>query len=253
VLLLVPVALVAAGCSDTVSLDPVAKAAEASAKQSSEHMTMEATFTSGLETVTMRGSGDFQNDPLRADLIFSAGDGAQTVDMHELMAGTTVYVRSNALAGRLPGGKSWLRVDVGNAMKSLGVDLGSLTSQTPADAFARLKAAGTVTKVGGGTIGGTAVTHYSVVLDLGQVTKLTKRLHADVSYAPVDVWVDAGGLVRRMHVAAVYGGSGSATLPQSALDMTMTLSDYGEPVAVTLPTDAETFDASGVVDGLLRK
>ncbi len=248
-----PASLVAAGCSDTVSLDPVAKAAEASTSQTSEHMTLFATVTAGLQTITMTGSGDFQNDPMRGDLDLSAGDGSQTVSIREILEGTTVYLTSNALGGVLPGGKTWMKFDVAKTMKSLGVDLGAVSSQTPADAFARLQASGAVTKVGPATVGGVAVTRYSVLLDPAKVAKLTKGLlQTTVSYAPVDVWVDGKGLVRRMHIAAVYGDS-ATTVPQSTVDMTMTLSDYGEHVSVAPPPDAVTYDAGAVLDGLLRK
>jgi hypothetical protein len=250
-LLLVALVLFAAGCGDTVSLDPVAKAADVSAQQTSEHMTMTATVTSGIQTVTMKGAGDFQNDPNLGQMTLAVTGGPQAISIREVLQGTTVYMTSDLFNGQLPGGKSWLKLDLQKTMKSLGVDFATLSSQSPTDALARLKTSGTVTKLGPQTIGGVATTHYSAILDAGRVAKLTRALGMSISYGPVDAWIDAHGLVRRVHLTAVLDGS--TAVPQAAMEMTMSLSNYGEHVAVTPPPDDETFDVTDLATQFLKK
>jgi len=241
--------LLAAGCGDTLSLDPVAKAADASAKQVSEHLTLSATVTSGVETATMSGSGDFRNNPNVGDLAISVTDAGKTAHMREILDGSTIYMTSDLFAGQLPDGKTWLKLDLEKAMKPLGLDFAALSSQSPTDALTRLRAAGSVTKVGPATVDGVATTHYSVILDLDRVAKLTKGLQ-NVSYGPVEVWVDEQGLVRRMHLTSVQGDS--AGTPQAVLEMTMTLSNYGEPVTVTPPADSSTVDLTDLATQFLK-
>jgi hypothetical protein len=214
-------------------------------------MTMTATVTSGIQTVTMSGSGDFQNDPNLGRMTIAVTGGPQAISMREVLQGTTVYMTSDMFDGRLPGGKTWLKLDLQKAMKSLGVDFATLSSQSPTDALARLRTSGTVTKLGPQRLGGVATTHYSAILDADRVAKLTKSLGVSIAYGPVDVWVDAQGLVRRVHLTAVMDGS--TGVPQAAMEMTMSLSSYGEHVDVTPPPDGETFDVTDLATQVLKK
>jgi hypothetical protein len=162
-----------------------------------------------------------------------------------------MYMTSEVFRGELPDGKTWFALDVAKATKSMGVDLGSLSSQSPADALERLKASGSVKNLGAATIGGVATTHYSAIVDESRVAKLTKALGVSVLYAPVDVWVDAKGLVRRVHMQ--YVQEAGAGLPEATTQMTMSLSNYGEAVHVAVPPAAETFDATDVATSFLKK
>ena len=131
--LLAAIALTASACGgDAVSLDPVAKAADTTSKQTSEHMTMTAVATTGVQTVSMTGSGDFQNSPNLGELTMTVS-GPRSATMRAVIRGTTIYMTSDLFRGQLPDGKSWLALDVAKATKSLGADLGSVTSQSPAE------------------------------------------------------------------------------------------------------------------------
>src|SRR5207253_641290 len=70
--------LVGAGCGDTVSLDPVAQAADTTAHQTSEHMSLTATVTTGTQVITMVGDGDFRNDGNLGTLTARSTSGAMT-------------------------------------------------------------------------------------------------------------------------------------------------------------------------------
>jgi len=102
-----------------------------------------------------------------------------------------------------------------------------------------------VTKVGTETLGGVETTHYTATLDPAKIpngARLQKLTGA--SYQPVDVWIDSDDHVRRLHMAYSMSGSAAAGVGMSN-EMTMTFSDYGKNVDVSVPTDAETFDATG--------
>jgi hypothetical protein len=242
-LLAAAAALTACG-GDTLAVDPVAKAADTTTKAGSEHV--EFLGVSGVEGQKIRitGSGDFRNDPQlgRMTVHFTAGPKAGAIT--EVMKGWRIYMTSPLFARQLPQGKKWMSLDLEKAGKAAGVDFSSLSAQTPGQTLEQLKASGDVRKVGTDTIDGVETTHYTATLDPAKIptgAKLQKLTGA--SYQPVDVWIDADDHVRRMHMA--YSMSGSAAGAELSNEMTMTFSDYGKNVDVTVPTDAETFDATG--------
>lgn len=233
-------AFAAAGCGSGLSLSAVAKAADISSKQTSEHMNLIGTVTAGGKTISMTGDGDFQNDPVLGDMSVSVQAPGQSIAMREIMDGTTVYLSSDQFQSQLPSGKKWVSLDLQQAGRKLGLDVASLESQSPADALAQLKASGGVAKIGTETIDGVQTTHYRATLDPDKLAKVQKQLAkagVDVHYEPVDVWIDGQGLVRREHLH--YATSGVAT---ATTDMTIDLSNYGETVNVAPPSPAETFD-----------
>ena len=207
-------------------------------------MSMTATSSSGGQVVTVTGEGDFRNDPNLGSMTVTASGGLRQITMQAVMDGTTMYMTSDGLRSELPGGKTWLAMDIAKVAKTLGVDMpSSWSSQSPADSLALLRASGsTVTKIGPETVDGLATTHYTAIVNPERAAKVMKALGESVSYQPVDVWVDEQGLVRRMHLA--YSTSGSARLPSTTMDSTITLSDYGEPVNVTVPPSWTTFDVT---------
>ena len=75
--------------------------------------------------------------------------------------------------GLIPGGKSWMKVDVEQAMAALGSGgkaqgLLGATGQSPADALKLLEQVGSVTTVGTETIDGAETTHYRATVDVAE-------------------------------------------------------------------------------------
>jgi hypothetical protein len=249
-LLIAPAVLLLASCGDTLSLDPVAKAATASSKQTSEHMELTAKVTTGGQTVSMTGEGDFRNDPNLGRMTMSVQSAGKTFTMREVLSGLTVYIASDLFKGQLPSGKSWMAIDLTKTGKALGLDVGGISSQSPVSTLDQLKANGDVTKVGTETIDGVETTHYTATIDPAKTAKLAKALHITVSYKPADVWIDANGLVRRMHLA--YSQTAGTSTPASTNDTTISFSNYGTEVQVDLPSPADTFDATSVANSSLK-
>jgi hypothetical protein len=138
----------------------------------------------------------------------------RSVQVDGIAAGHDVYLRSDALAGRLPSGRRWVKVDVAQALS--GID--------PGRSLRNLKDAGDVRRVGRATVGGVATTEYA------------GRAHG----GRFEVWVGDDGLVRRAHLAGARG------------DLTVTLSGFGTRVAAQPPPASAVYDATGVVRSLIR-
>jgi hypothetical protein len=167
-----------------------------------------------------------------------------------------MYVQLDGLpaGGQLPNGKSWVKVDLERALKKLGVDLANLgVGQSPTGVLAQLRGSINTQKVGTATIDGVRTTHYRGTVDvqdaLDQATakerKTLQRLldgakahGVDATSTTFDVWVGDDGLVRRL--TQRVGSVGH---------LTMTFSDYGEPVRIEAPAADATVDLSDLSPG----
>ena len=109
----------------------------------------------------MKGSGTFDRDGKLGQMSITTSAGGQDDQDGRDHQGPHVYVTSDAFKGKLPGGKTWMKLDLDAAAKSQGIDLSALTggggaTQDPTQVLDYLKGAGTSTKVGDETINGVA-------------------------------------------------------------------------------------------------
>jgi LppX_LprAFG lipoprotein len=244
-LLILLAALLAACGGDTLALDPVAQAADTTAKAGSEHVEFLGTSTVQGQKIQLSGSGDFRNDPQLGQMTVRYTAGSQTGEMTQVIKGWRIYMTSPLFARLLPQGKTWMSLDLQKASKAAGIDFRSMTAQTPGQTLQQLKASGDVRKIGSETVAGVETTHYTATLDPAKIpsgARLQKL--AGATYQPVDVWIDGDDHVRRLHMAYSTSGAAAAGVGSSS-ELTMTFSDYGKDVQVTVPSDAETFDATG--------
>jgi hypothetical protein len=240
-----PLVLVACGGSShaQVKVDPVAFVKHAATKtaQTSEHATMTASMNMGPTALSMNGSGDFSFAQHDGSMTVNASVMGQSLQIQEILAGTTIYMRSPLFAGSLPAGKTWMKVDVAELAKAAHLDITSMLSQSPAQNLQRLESAGTVTEVGAETINGIATTHYRVTkLDLSKLVPGAKlgALAGKLNYGPIDVWIDnANGYVIREALSFNAGHSVTMT-------MVANYSKFGEAVHVTVPRASQTADAA---------
>jgi hypothetical protein len=276
-------AIGASGCGSTsVSnvIDPVAKAATQSSSASGYRMAIAMTMSStALPTpITATGSGTFDVPGRQGSMtmnmsfgsnpaIASALGGSGTLTMTELIKGETIYMRMpDALAGKLPGGKPWIKLDLAAIGKAAGVTglsglLGPGTSN-PAQMLQYLRAvSGGVTKVGTERVGQVRTTHYRGVVSLDrypqllpssqrgaaeQAVKQLERL-AQVHDMPIDAWVDGHDLVRRIHM------SFDEKLPSGQdmnADYDITIPDYGPQAEPVFPPEQSVTDLGALLGSL---
>lgn len=239
--LLVPVLALATGCG--ASLASVANAATKSNSQTSEHIALTSKTSAAGKTYTLSGSGDFQNQPALGGMTMNVEIPGHPMTIRDVLAGTKVYASSDALGALLPSGKSWLEIDYAAAAKKLGVDVASIGAQSPTVTLQQLEQSGHTKKIGTETIDGVQTTHYQATVPEKNALTLANLSKGKVSIQPVDVWVDANGLVRRVHFSYSAQEPGAGGLLTN--DTTLDVSNYGEAVNVTVPSPAETYDFGG--------
>ena len=272
---LATVAAAVSGCGATSTVDPVAQAATLTGQTSGTDATMNIAITvpNTGQSVTLPGTGYFDMRGRRGELTFDLsklsalaggrlGSGAQA-KMQEIYVYPDIYVGSPALAKSIPGGKKWLKVNVQQAARQvLGGDPSSLTSQqSPSDSLRNLRAVSNLQRVGTETIRGVQTTHYRGTVDLHKLPKLvppseraatsqqvnTLISRTGASSYPVDVWVDAQKLVRRMHLAYSMKIPSAGATEHVSFAMTMDLFNFGVKRAVVPPPASDVFDASGLL------
>ena len=262
-------ALVAGAFSNSV--DPVAAAAMRSEDAGGANLALTASATSpGGQPVSVTATGVFdgQEADVTAEVssaLAAAGapSGAGQVELRYLQENgdPVVYVNVPSLAASLPGGATWVRLDLEQVGKQVGVDVSQLIGEAtanPADILGLLQASGQVQTVGPELIDGVPTTHYRALVELDKVAgslggalgqDLASRLSAPgmPTSIPVDVWIGADGLVRRASIDESLSVAGATTDLQAQVD----LSGYGTPVSVTAPPADQVFDLTGLASNLL--
>jgi hypothetical protein len=262
-------ALAAAACALTAcgvrnSVDPVASAATKTQQAGGYKVAMSVTVSAAGQEIAMRGRGTFGHDQgeleLNIDGLMGAlggltggsGSGLTMKAVYLTEDGDpVVYMNLGFLTSFLPGGKSWVRLDLQKAGTAAGVDVGQLmggAGQSPSDWLSLLRSEGDFTKVGDETLNGVQATHYHGTVDLRKVAENSpvpdamKHLldnGAPAEY-PLDVWVDDQGYIRQYESTydETRGGNAASTTTK------VEISDYGTPVDVSAPPADEVFDAT---------
>ncbi len=176
--------------------------------------------------------------------------------------GTVAYMRMPLLADKLPGGKEWVRLDLEKAASLQGLDLeqleGFAKGSDPRQMLDFLRSVSSeVTRIGTEEVRGVETTHYFAVVDFRKALADLARTSGEQSLftqfggftgalqnLPVDVWVDADNLVRRMNMDLSFAVPGQG---EAKASVAMELFDYGQPVSVDVPSASDTVDVSSLV------
>jgi len=278
-LLLLALLLVSAGCGagDTVSLDPVAKAAGNTAQVSSMHMSMRAAMSvPGIDVpISMTAQGEFDNERKRGSLQLDMSDFAKSAagtklgdpklwrgeEAFDFGRRPILYMRFPFLTQILPSGKRWIRIDLQLVGKAMGVNFSQLlqgAQSNPAQQLDYLRAvSGDLKEIGSEQVRGIETTHYRTTVDLRKYPELLpedQRESAEdsidqvikltgLSKYPVDVWVDSKQLVRRMAFDQTF----KTATGKMSMQMSVDYFGFGTPVHVTLPPRSQTADFSELI------
>lgn len=264
-------------CSDdggqTVeALDPQAaiaalqQAPDAAAAAGSGRMEMVIALEAEGETFEVTAEGVFTGD--QAQLVMDLGEQlARMAPGEELppgfdepmtivVDGTTTYMKMPMLAA-ITGTDSWLSM----SPEDMGLAEGMLptggASSNPAQMLETLRGVSNdFEDLGESEVRGEAVHGYRVTIDLDKAMAEVPEEHRDafeqqvselpVDALPMDVYLDADGLARRieMDMGELMGQSGGAG------HMTIDFFDYGADVAVEVPAAADVTPFSEVMGAL---
>lgn len=268
----VAVVFVVFGSTNSPVTDPIAEAATLSSGTPGYQLNMEVTMSTPAasapitayghavvdvrdQSMSMTMSMDLSQEPQAAQAL---GSTAMRLDM--ILSHGVMYMRLPArVSQQVPqmAGKEWLKFDLSKVaglpgMSSLG---NNPTMTDPSHLLQYLLAASdSVTNEGSQLIGGVPTTHYRVMLDLNnlaanlpaaeraavQSALAQLRSSTNLSQIPMDVWVDARHLVRRIAMSLAL----PAGLQES---MTVDLTDYGPQAQATPPPAGQVEDIGNLI------
>jgi hypothetical protein len=174
--------------------------------------------------------------------------------------GNVDYVRFPAIDDQLPDGKTWIQDADGVSGGGFDFDdLERFTSNDPRDLLESLRGiTSDIETVGSEQLRGVETTHYHAVVDSAQLAKAKDRdgrsapqsvvdrltTQSGLGDIPLDVWIDANGLVRKVSMA--FSAKDPARAKSGDASMSFELWDYGEPVEIAVPPASEVAPASAL-------
>jgi hypothetical protein len=255
-------ALVGCAGGDTLALDPVAQAANTTAKTTSSRFDFRASINAGSAgSFSFNGNGVFDGKnkagwmnmhfamPPAVQLQLGSTDPSMEM-IFDGSHGLVMYMRSQLFDKMVPTGK-WVKMDLGKIAKKEGVDLGAIMNVNQADpsqSLRMLMASSNARVTGSERIRGVQTTHYAFNIDFAKLAhdnKAFKQLQeatGSVS-APAEAWIDAKGRVRRLAVTMSMGGQLGTPM---TMTMTEELYDFGVRTNVTPPAYDLVVDLSSL-------
>ncbi|WP_353940159.1 hypothetical protein ABII15_00230 [Streptomyces sp. HUAS MG91] len=197
------------------------------------------------EKITGRGAMDFAHGSSQLTM------GQDGKHLEQRVVDKTLYQKPPKGEGKLPGGKTWMKIDLAKLAASGAA--GSSQASDPADSFAYSNSLSRkdVKKIGEEKVTGVDTTHYRVMLDIDKLAqgdeqkakKLRQQLGESV---PVDLWVDDKGLTRRQQMEMTVHSPGSTSSSSSKakgkVKTVMEFSDFGTDINVSKPPASDTAD-----------
>lgn len=193
------------------------------------------------------------------DLLAPLGDGA----MELVTDGSTVYLRASIFE-TVAGVSGWLSMsaeDLGTTADGLGLGVGAYDPATMLETLRGVT--GEPTVVGPDVVRGVDTTRYTARLDMAAALAAAPAMQREQLEAqfgemeslegavvPVDVWIDADGLPRRlqMDMAGMFAALGVGDEPTAT--MTLELFAFGEPVVIDVPSPDEVTPLDDALGGL---
>jgi hypothetical protein len=263
-------AFIALGSSSSSPVDPVAQAATFSSKTGGYRMLFSINVSTSASATPISGTGSGTFDiPDRAgtfSLAMNLGNnpavvqklGSSTLRIDEIIDGTTIYMKlPSALTGPLGTiGKKWIELDLSKitGLSALSGAAGGPVSSDPSQMLQFLRAASdSVVSAGRATVDGYSTRRYHAELNPSRIadklpssarSAVQKELSALTLHdIPVDVWIDARRLVRRVQLT-LAGGTGGQTLNES---MTIDIPHYGPEPKPAVPSSGDVANLSSLL------
>jgi hypothetical protein len=194
--------------------------------------------------------------------------GSTTMQMGMVVRGSVLYMKfPAALAAAVPGlgGKQWIKLDLAKLSGLPGVSslTNNPTMSDPSHMLQYLRAASdSVTQEGEESVNGVATTHYRAELNLDRlqgglpaddqrlITRELSKLQQVTGSGtlPIDVWIDAHHLVRRMVMSlGLHAPDGPSLQETVTVDMT----DYGPQPRPAVPSADHVADVGSLLGSSL--
>jgi hypothetical protein len=258
----------AAGCgSEDISPDTVAEAADTTIGAGGSRVSLQTSFTTpDGQRVPVNGKGVMDAKGERglldmnlAPVLAAAGERAKEGEavIRSLFLGYEIYLGGPLLEKELPGKKKWIKIDIREVTRKLGLEeLLQLNQNNPRKTLDYLRAAGSVEEIGTENVRGVPTTHYKAVVDLSRYAEAlppekrteaqadirrAKELFGGTDRISFEVWVDEKKLVRRIKDSYSFPANGQGRV---RIQETLEFFDFGIPVSLEAPPKSQVADVT---------
>jgi len=221
---------------------------------------MDMVMTLGEQgTMRMQGGGAMDFAAKKAQLHFDVTSSQMSGRFEEIIDGSTLYLHMPKGPG-IPA--KWIKMDLDALAKQQGLASNGLwgAGSDPTQMVDYLRgASSSIARLGDARVRGVATTRYHAVIDfrkavqnapagrreaLRQAFDMIEQ-QAGKASMPLDVWIDADGLLRREQFSLPFGGS----LTGMSMSVSFDMYDYGASVDVTPPQPSQTLDYQSLLAG----
>jgi hypothetical protein len=250
----------------TAVSDPVALirgVTKAMEEEETYRATFEFTVQGQGQSFSASGEGEFSDDPVRAhvDYRFEGFPGLKKgLAMEMILDGSTMYMRSPLLRRSMGIPTEWISMNLDELVPGFS-ELAQLSQgqNDPTSSLTYLEGITDAEELGSDVVAGVDTTHYrgSVNLDeaydqlpsdagaaLEETIAQAKRLFGDEPM-PIDVWIDADGLLRRMTVSLQTDARAKVAF---GMTMTMEIPEYGVVIDLPIPAAHDVTDLGRFAD-----
>jgi hypothetical protein len=240
--------------SEENPLNPMAMAAERTQGEPGARFTMKATYTTTAlpQPMTARGSGAYNAETGLSKMVMKMNIPTEGPAALEMVGDDTdLYMRSSEFAGRLPGGKEWIKIQ-----PFAGHSEEEMTIGGDADDSLQILAAVSdgVREMGREKVRGVPTRRYRAALEMSEVIEVYREEGKDelaetfeeaigqmTSPVTVEASIDAQDIVRRLRmVMTIPTEPGEPTL---TMDMRMDFFGFGARPEIALPDPSRVLDA----------
>lgn len=222
------------------------------------------TRVTGPDEVNVTGSGVVDFVGRRGSMTMSAEAPSEgSLEFEIVFDGTVLYEKfPPELASELPGGKTWVKIDLGTLGEVAGVDLSQVIEGSPSDPTQALQlllgASRNVSDLGTEKVRGVDTIHYRLSIDVNRVAEQAPEAARDSYRAviemlktpviPAEVWVDGQSLLRKMTFTETIASGPGAAEGEVTVQMTMEYYDFGVPVDIEVPPESEVVDILEIIE-----
>jgi hypothetical protein len=259
-------ALLVAGCGGSSSSGRdagvnIVRAAFVSSSGAGYQIALKVTGNAAGHTINVTGTGAFDQAAHAGQLTMNMIRptlGGENLQISAVILGKDVYLKLPAsLAGEIPGGKPWLKLDLSEVGKRAGTRGLSWLADNPGGnpaqflQFLRSASTGGVQNLGHQTIDGVSTTGLRATIDLSKVVGALPAAQqpsasaavavieqlTGLHYLPIEAWVDSSNHVRRIVLSEMGHVEGQPFSEKVQLDFVK----YGpEPMPAAPPAGEVT-------------
>jgi hypothetical protein len=228
--------------------NPVAAAAERTAEVPGMRIDMTMTMDTEAGLVTITGKGAYNGETNLAEVAYEGtSPEGKRLEFDAVLGESAWYFRYPQLAGRMPEGKEWMKLEGFSGQKEMSTP----GVVNPDESLQMLRGAGTVRHLGHTRIGHMQTARYRVTQTPAEIVDVLRsegkdELAEGLEHAasqilgPVryEVFIGRGEIVRRLRMASTSLSDGKRVTTKVQMDF----SDFGVEPNIVIPDDSRVYD-----------